>query len=205
MPAGRTPLTRQRVLAAAVALADREGIEALTLRRLAEDLDVHPTSLYNHVASKVAILDGVVEVLFAEAALPIGCDRWQDWVRGLAGGLRELARAHPGAFMVLTRRPSNARQAYDLGERGVQAFQRAGFSPVEALQAVSGVSLALLGLALNECARMGDWIEPDPQEDLWPDHPRLRAAAAQVRPEDDDGHWEAVVQALVSGLQPGRA
>lgn len=202
MTAARVRLSRERVLAAAVALADREGAEALTVRRLAEDLQVHPTSLYNHVPSKVAILDGVVETLFAEAELPSDSGTWQDWVRALARSLRDLARAHPGAFMVLTRRPVDTRPAHDQTELGLAAFRQAGFSTVQALQAVRGVSLALLGLALNECPPMGDWVDPGTDDTTWHEHPCLREAAAAMRSEDEDGHWDVIVEALVAGLQP---
>ncbi len=197
----RPRLSRARVLDAALLLADREGAEALTVRRLADDLGVHPTSLYNHVPSKGAILDGVVERLFAEVLAPPAGGGWQDWVRTLAASLRDVARAHPGAFMVLTRRPAEVPAALVLSERGLDAFRRGGFSVLEALQAVRAVSLSVLGLALNECPPMGDWVDPSPG-DLYADHPSLREAAALVRPGDEDGHWDLLVEALIQGLRP---
>ena len=204
--ASRTRLNREVVLEAAVRLADREGVEALTVRRLADDLGVHPTSLYNHVASKEAILDGVVERLFAEGELPPGALSWQDWVRELARRSRDLARAHPGAFMVLTRRPAETPEANALSELGLEAFLRGGFSTVEAVHAVKGVSLALLGLALNECPPMGDWVQPDPEDALDDEFPRLAQAAREIQQAgiDADGHWDLVVEALVKGLRRPR-
>ncbi|HZG92102.1 MAG TPA: TetR family transcriptional regulator, partial [Pseudonocardia sp.] len=65
-PVQRTPLSRDRVLRAAVDLADREGLEALTMRQLAQALGVEAMSLYHHVANKAAILDGAIEVVFDE-------------------------------------------------------------------------------------------------------------------------------------------
>ena len=205
MVAARARLNRDRVLAAAVDLADREGAEALTVRRLAEDLSVHPTSLYNHVASKEAILDGVVERLFDEVDLRTPVETWQDWVRGIAVALRDLARAHPGAFMVLTRRPAENPRAYRLTEIGLEAFDRGGFSVVEAVQAVRAVSLAVLGLALNECPPMGDWVEPTPQDEAVAAFPRLvdAALALEQADPDEDGHWDTLVDALVTGLRRG--
>lgn len=200
----RPRLSRDRVLAAAVVLADREGAEALTVRRLAEDLAVHPTSLYNHVPSKEAILDGVVQRLFDEADLPQSVESWQGWVRAIAASFRDLARAHPGAFMVLTRRPAETAQAYRITEMGLEAFDRGGFSLVEAIQAVRGVSLAVLGLALNECPPMGDWVEPTPADAQLAPFPRLvqAATALEAADPDEDGHWDTVVEALVAGLRP---
>lgn len=204
--AARPRLSRERVLSAAVALADREGAEALTVRRLAENLGVHPTSLYNHVPSKEAILDGVVERLFAEAHLPADDVDWQDWVRGIAASLRDLARTHPGSFMVLTRRPAENPAAYRQTEIGLAAFERGGFDTVQAVQAVRGVSLAVLGLALNECPPMGDWVEPAPHDAALEAFPRLvdAATALEQADPDEDGHWDVLVEALVAGLAAHR-
>ena len=195
----RPRLSRDIVLEAAVRLADREGAEALTVRRLADDLAVHPTSLYNHVASKEAILDGVVERLFAEVALPDVAD-WRGWVRELAAALRDLARAHPGAFMVLTRRPAETQEAYALAERGITALLADGRSLHDAVLAVRVVSLSLLGLALNECPPMGDWVEPTSGDPDLAAFPVLAEAADEVR-ADDDSHWALAVGVLVAGLE----
>ena len=191
-------LSRDRVLAAAVALADREGVEALSVRRLAEVLGVHPTSLYNHVASKEALLDGVVDLLLSELD-PTPADTWQQWVRGVAVALRGSARAHPGAFMVLTRRPSVSPAALALAEGGLAAFRRAGVPVQLAVPAVHGVSLALLGLAINECHPLGDWdalVDQVPRQDL----PHLAEAEQALDPAATDQHWDVVVDALVAGL-----
>lgn len=201
MPVARLRLTRDRVLGAAVELADREGAEALTVRRLADDLGVHPTSLYNHVPSKGAILDGVVERLFSELpALQTPCT-WQEWVAECALAFRDLARAHPGAFMVLSRRPADSHAAYDIAERGIDAFARGGFSTLQAVLAVRAVSLAVLGLALDECPPMGDWGAPAVGDSAWQDRPRLREIVDQG-PGDDDALWRVLVDALVHGLAP---
>ena len=200
MAAPRSRLSRARVLEAAVLLADREGVEALTVRRLADDLDVHPTSLYNHVPSKSAILDGVVERLFDEADLPDHVGDWQAWVAALAVSFRTLARAHPGAFMVLTRRPADTPSALRQTQLGLAAFRAAGFSTLDAVRAVKAVSLALLGLALNECPPTGDWVDPRPAALPLADYPGLVEASAAEEGDAADAHWEVLVQALVLGL-----
>jgi AcrR family transcriptional regulator len=205
MTAGVRPrLNRARVLDAAVALADREGVEALTVRRLADDLGVHPTSLYNHVASKTAILDGVVERLLDEAGLPDEVGGWQEWVRALAVSLRSLARAHPGAFMVLTKRPAENPSGLRQSQLGLAAFRAAGFSTTEAVRAVRGVSLALLGLALNECPPMGDPVDPGAAEVPLADYPGLVEAAEAQEQDGPDAHWDLLVDAVVLGLETAR-
>jgi AcrR family transcriptional regulator len=193
-------LSRTRVLAAAVALADREGAEALTVRRLAEDLGVHPTSLYNHVPSKGAILDGVVAQLFAEVPpAPADVD-WPGWVHHVAAGLRDLARAHPGAFMVLARRPAETPEAFALTEAGLVALERAGVPLPRALHVVRAASLAVLGLALNECPPLGEWVAPRTAT-TYDGYPTTARGAALPDAEDPEGAWEVLVEALVSGVR----
>jgi AcrR family transcriptional regulator len=204
--AARPRLSSDRVLAAAVALADREGPEALTVRRLAEDLQVHATSLYNHVPSKEAILDGVVERLLAEANLPADVAAWQAWVRAMARAMRGLARAHPGAFLVFTRRAADNPAAFRFSEVGLAAFERGGFSLLQSVQAVQAVSLAVLGLALNECPPPSDWVEPTPAQLEADGYPHLARATLELEQvgHDQDGHWHTLVEALVAGLEAAR-
>ena len=94
----RAPLSRERVLGAAVALADRGGIGALSMRKLAQELGVEAMSLYHHVASKEAILDGIVDVVFGEIDLPTGEDGWRAAMRQRAISAREALRRHPWAL-----------------------------------------------------------------------------------------------------------
>jgi AcrR family transcriptional regulator len=194
--AARERLSRDRVIAAATAVADAEGVEAVTMRRLAEALQVHPTSLYNHVPTKDAILDGIAEALLAEAHLPDHFDGWQDWVRALATGLRDVARAHPGAFLVLTQRAATGPTAADATEAALDAFARAGLSPGRASEAVAGVSLALLGVALNECPPTATFQVPEP----WPERYPRTAEALAADDVSQDNVWQLVVDSLIAGV-----
>src|SRR3954454_2603334 len=99
------PLTRDGIIRAAVELADREGIDAVTLRRIAAELGVHVTSLYNHVPTREAVTDGIVELLLDEAKLPTGPVTWDTWVREFIDGVTGVAATHPGAFHALQQRP----------------------------------------------------------------------------------------------------
>jgi AcrR family transcriptional regulator len=199
-PAVREPLSRDRVIAAALAVADAEDVEAVTMRRLAEALQVHPTSMYNHVPTKDAILDGIAEALVAEAALPDHFPTWQDWVRAMAAGLRAVARAHPGAFLVLTQRAAGGPAAGAVTEAALDAFRRGGFSPGRAAEAVSGVSLALLGVALNECPPTAPLADAHLTRLPLSEYPRIsEAITADV---SEDGVWHLVVEGLIAGITP---
>src|SRR2546429_35311 len=136
--AGRPGLSRESVLRAAIAVADAEGIDALTLRRLAQELDVHPTSIYNHVPSKEAILDGLIEMLLVEADLPTTVTDWRAWVRVFAEAMRTTARAHPGAFAIFLKRKASGPVASRHAEAALDAFRRDGFSVEAAARAVQG-------------------------------------------------------------------
>jgi AcrR family transcriptional regulator len=88
-------LTQNRIYSAALTLIDADGIETLTMRKLAAALDVNPMSLYHHVANKAALLDGVIRLVTTRVTLPAPIDgRWQDRLRQLAYAFRSLARRH---------------------------------------------------------------------------------------------------------------
>ena len=96
--ASRKPLSRERVLAAAIALADAQGIQALTMRRLAGDLNVEAMSLYYHLPAKEALLDGVVETVFAEIDAAVGrvdSDDWRTRLRQRFLAARRVMLRHP--------------------------------------------------------------------------------------------------------------
>ena len=95
--APRTPLTKERVLRAAVRLADERGIEALSMRRLGQELGVEAMSLYNHVANKDEILDGITELVLSEAEPPPSGADWKAALRQSAIATHEVFRRHPWA------------------------------------------------------------------------------------------------------------
>ena len=87
-PLDRAPLSRERVLAGAVAVADSGGIAGLTIRSLAEELGVKPMSVYHHVANKEQILDGIVDIVFGEIELPSGSGDWRSEISRRARSAR---------------------------------------------------------------------------------------------------------------------
>ncbi|MCU7823910.1 TetR/AcrR family transcriptional regulator C-terminal domain-containing protein [Kitasatospora sp. DSM 101779] len=101
----RTPLNRDRVLRTAVALADRAGIEALSMRSLAQELGVVPMALYKHVANKEQLLDGMVDVIVGEIGAPAEGAGWKDAVRERILATRRALLRHPWASRVVESRP----------------------------------------------------------------------------------------------------
>ena len=104
---GRAPqISRESVLAAALRLADEQGLNAVTMHAVAKCLRVTPMALYRHVDDKNALLDGLVEVLLGECPLPPPDVPWDERLTALAAGIRDTARRHPTAFPLLLTRPA---------------------------------------------------------------------------------------------------
>jgi AcrR family transcriptional regulator len=97
----RTPLSRDRILATALALADEHGVEALTMRRLGDELGFEAMSLYRHVANKDDLLDGMLDLVLAETEPPAGDGDWADAVRRSAISVHDALGRHPWATRLL--------------------------------------------------------------------------------------------------------
>ena len=123
----RIPLSRERVLSAAIALADESGIESLSMRKLAERLGVEAMSLYNHIANKNDLLEGIVEAAAGEIVTPADDVDWKKAIHEVAISAHETLLRHPwasGLWMGTT--PGPARMRY--GDSLLGAFRGAGFS-----------------------------------------------------------------------------
>ena len=193
------PLSRDRIVDAAIRMADREGFDAVTLRKLAAKLDVHVTSLYNHVANLDAVTDGIVERLLAEAKLPVRDFTWDEWVVQLAEAMRVLARTHPGAFTALQRRPIQGPDAAESFEAAIAAFREAGFGLEDAYDAVQATALTMFIFAFEEAQKTTN-PEP-PQTDLSALPPERFPNIHEVgRYSEDPDTWGFFTEALVAGL-----
>src|SRR5205814_5902938 len=100
--AARIPLSRDRVLRAAVELADSSGVGAVTMRRLGEELGFEAMSLYRHVANKDDLLDGMIDLVLTEWRLPDGDGAWAEAVKESAQSVHEALRRHPWAARLMT-------------------------------------------------------------------------------------------------------
>jgi AcrR family transcriptional regulator len=192
------PLSRDRILACAVEVADRDGLEATSLRRVATELGVHVTSLYNHVPTKEALLDGVVEELVAGAGFPMGEHSWEQWVRGYAASMGRLAHDHPGSFAVLLRRPVQGPRAAATFEAGLASFHRAGLAAPASVAALKSVVLAVLGCCAEQAQlAAGEDLETDMTNLSRQGFPRLHEGFAVAEGLDV---LAALTELLVAGL-----
>lgn len=192
-------LTRDRILRTAVRLADRDGPDAVTLRRIAAELDVHVTSLYNHIPTRDAITDGIVEVLLEEAKLPTKPIEWEDWVRRFFAAISTVAATHPGAFHALQQRPVQGPRASASFEVALAAFTKAGFTPADAYGAVKTVCLLALGVgAERSLLARGEMPETNLDELPAESFPLVRALAPFTTSEEA---WAFSLETVIDGLR----
>ncbi|MFD6391141.1 TetR/AcrR family transcriptional regulator [Nocardia sp. NPDC060259] len=149
----RPPLSRTRVLDAAIRVADRGGVEAITMRRVAQELGVEAMSLYHHVPNKDAILDGVIDAVFSAIDLPgpDGTD-WRDAIRVRAASARTVLSQHTWALGLMDsrRNPGPATLRHHDAVLGV--LRTAGFSLPMAAHAISLIDSYVGGYVLQETA-----------------------------------------------------
>ena len=143
----RNRLSRDRVLRAAVALADRAGIEAVSMRKLAEELGVVPMAPYKHVASKEELLDGMVDIVIGEIDPPAGGADWKSAVRQRILSARQSLQRHRWAPAVIETRtnPSPAMLAYIDSMIGM--FLAGGFSADLTHHALHAMGSRLFGFS----------------------------------------------------------
>lgn len=158
--AAREPLNREKILAAALVIADEEGLSGLSMRRLAKALGVEAMALYNHVANKTAILDGLADLVFAEVELPDPALPWPERVRALATSTHAALGRHPVVPLALVTDQANPTTMAALRpiEALVGALAEAGFDDHGTRRALSSVNALVYGtLAL---ATLGFGSEP---------------------------------------------
>jgi AcrR family transcriptional regulator len=153
-PAVRRPLTRERILHVGLRLIDEQGLEAFTMRKLAQELGVDPMSLYRHFENKEALLDGVADVLWSEVKLPESEVGWEALLRSFATSLRALAHAHPHAFALLCKNQSLSLALLRLCDVALEQLQQAGFEQKRAMEILCTVSSYAMGFAMVELSAL---------------------------------------------------
>ncbi|MGO9558749.1 MAG: TetR/AcrR family transcriptional regulator [Acidimicrobiales bacterium] len=145
-------IDREGILDAALALADEHGIEAVTMRAVADRLAVTQMALYRHVANKADLLDGLVERLLAELPAPDTALSWVVQLRTMADGVRLTARRHAGVFPLLLQLPTNTSAAREVRDRVRAALSEAGVPGEDIPSAERLLSTAVLGFAASEAS-----------------------------------------------------
>src|SRR5438270_4829327 len=144
----RAPITRSRVAEAALAVVDRDGLEALSMRRLGAELGVEGMAVYRHFPNKAAVLAGVGEVLLAELVIPPPSDvPWQTVFREVARAYRALLLEHPHAIPLLAALPLSDPAAARAAGAVMAQLRNAGFDAPSALKTLATITSYVVGVA----------------------------------------------------------
>jgi len=190
-------LTRDQVLRAAVRLADRDGVESLSMRKLARELDVEAMTLYHHVQNKHSLEDAIVEYVLAQSLTPPPASAgWQEVVAGHAQELHRGLTKHPGAVLLFASRTAVTPRTLAILEGLLHVLRDAGFAPRTALHLIYAVAGAVVGQHL---ASAGE--PPPPPADLAGDDLPVLTAALAGGPVTLESRLEFTLTALMAGFE----
>jgi AcrR family transcriptional regulator len=202
----RAPLSPERVLRAAVALADSAGIESLTMRRLGQELGVEAMSLYNHVRDKDDLLNGVIERVMGGFAFP-DRDQHDDWVvygRRLAYAWRDVLRAHPTVMQLFAeRKHGTSLDTLRPMEAALEVLRGAGLGEREAVQAFHTIGGFIFGYVMMESGYLpggqqnAQMFPPVPPDEL----PNVAACLPYLADCDFDGEFAFGLDLMLEGLR----
>jgi AcrR family transcriptional regulator len=207
----RTPLSKDRVLRAAVDLADRVGVDGLSMRRLAQELGVVPMALYKHVASKDELLDGMIDVVVGEIDPPASGADWKAILRRRILSARHVMRRHPWASRVIESRTAATPAVLAYMDSTIGILRAGGFSIDLTHHAMHAMGSRVLGFSQELFEESAD-PAPDPEVVraagvLFPNIAELVLAiyhdpASVVGPGcDDQAEFEFALDLMLDGLE----
>ena len=210
-PEPRVPLSRERVLRAAVLLADEDGLESLTMRQLGLRLGVEAMSLYNHVANKDDLLDGMVDLVVSEIDLPADTVDWQEAMRRRAISAQSVFARHPWVSGLIDSRESSGPARLRYFDWVIGTLRRAGFTLEMAVRAFSLLDSYIYGFGrqqLNMAA--GSDIEPEEVGEAFlraipaDEYPYLREMVVEYAMNsgyDESADFDFGLSLILDGLQ----
>ncbi len=199
-------LSRERIVTAALALVDAEGLQAVSTRRLAAELGVSGPSLYNHFPNKDEILDAVADTVVAEVDLSMfdagrdGPDHWRPALLAWARSYRAALTAHPHIVPLLAQGPGRRPTGLRMADAVFGAMVRAGWPPAHATRVGALMRYFVAGSALGSFAR---GFVDDPRAYDPAAYPHLGQAhlLAERQQQVDEGAFETGLTALLDGLE----
>jgi AcrR family transcriptional regulator len=216
-PSQRVPLSRERVVTAAVEFIEDEGLPALMMRRLGEQLGVEAMSLYRYVPSREDLLDAVVEHILVQMqqdtdVIDAPEHGWQDFLQRLAHGVRRVALAHPKAFPLVASRPLEAPwlrpplRSLDWVEKFLNGLRAEGFDDADAVGAYRAFTSFLLGHLLLEVATHGadvgplDTLEDDQRPSRLDDFPTISRLRGPLSEDHAAVEFEEALEELLQRM-----
>jgi TetR/AcrR family transcriptional regulator, tetracycline repressor protein len=209
--AGREHLTRPRLVAAALAIVDRDGLEGLTMRALGRELSVDPMAAYHWFPNKDAILQGVAEAILAEIPLPPAATTatWQETAMRSSRDYRAALLRHPNALPVASTQPVMTPRGFELIEGIAAAFVAGGLTPGAALEMINTMAALILGSVVAEAGVTPgtQGVTQDSIQEVYStidptQFPTLAAAMVQAGPHmsDDTTQFEVAMDGLIKGM-----
>ncbi len=200
-------LTRKLIIGAAMELIEQDGVDAVSMQRLASELGCGVVSLYHHVPSRSALLDGVADAVMSGIAVTSvpGTD-WQEQVRAQARAFRQIARAHPRCAMVVVSRPASSAAIVRPAEEALATLRAAGFGRAEAVRIVRAFVAYIVGSVLPAAPVSPGLAVGDDDGDLR--RPRLRPAefpqvtdlAPELSSSDHEADFEFGLDLLIRAV-----
>ena len=207
----REPLSRERVLSAAVAVADAEGFGSLTIRSLARRLDVQPMAIYYYVANKSEILDGILDLVFGEIELPSPDDEWRNRMARSAHSARTVLRRHPWAIVLMQSGTAPGPATLRHHNAIIGSLRDAGFSVKMTAHAYALLDSYIYGFALSEAAlpingpeTVAEVAQSMMEKQPLDDYPHLAEFAAEhmLQPDYDFGiEFQFGLDLILDGLE----
>lgn len=209
--ASRVPLNREKVLRAAILLADEAGIDSLTMRELGLRLGVEAMSLYNHVANKDALLDGMIDLVVSEIDLPDDATDWKEAMRRRAISAQMVFSQHPWASGLIDSRESSGPARLHYFDWVLGTLRRAGFSLEMAARAFSLLDSYIYGFGRQQLNMSveGD-MKPEEIAELFlqaipaDEYPYLREMVvdyAMTSGYDENADFEFGLNIILDGLE----
>lgn len=208
------PLSPERIFRTALDIITRDGVEALTMRRVASALHVEPMSLYHHVPSKKALLDGAAgAALSGVGTFDELVGTWQEQVREAARRMRRELVAHPRAATLVASRPVHSEQLARLVESGLSRLRELGFDLEVAADVLWTTSDLVMGNVLNWIGARGgpEPMVPSPEDsrrlaetltvERFPNLVAAEAAGGGGSDAEHDARFERSLDALIAGIE----
>jgi AcrR family transcriptional regulator len=209
----RAPLSKGKVLRAAVALADKDGIESLSMRKLAEELRVVPMALYKHVASKDELLDGMIDVVVGEIDPPVAGAEWKSAIRQRILSARRALLRHPWASRVIESKKTPTPLVLEYMDSMIGLFRAGGFSVNLTHHVMHTIGSRVMGFT-QELFNDSRTVDPEMQEimlrEMAPKFPNVLAIAMAASHEgesvvgpgcDDQYEFEFALDLLLGGFE----
>jgi AcrR family transcriptional regulator len=209
----RAPLSKDRVLRAAVSLADRDGIASLSMRNLSEELGVVPMALYKHVVDKEELLDGMIDVVVGEIDPPVSGADWKSAIRQRILSARRTFRRHPWAPQVIESKKKPTLLVLAYMDSMIGLFRAAGFSVSLTHHVMHTIGSRILGFTqelFNDLATVDPEMQAVMVRELGPIFPNVLAIAMAASHEDesvvgggcdDQYEFEFALDLLLDGIE----